>query len=588
MNTAAPTRSPQPRAVYTKELKAFLGHGDQRVLLLNGGWGTGKTHFWHNFVRSHRDNIENGFYSYVSLFGATSIAGVRASIVLSGEANRNPTELNVRWQVTKNWFVRKRRYFDQLTIPYVGGIGALVPKAEELLITDFLVCFDDLERRHRGLDLEQLFGLVAVLKEQNHCRVVIICNEDELSRRDRRALDKYREKIVDRELTYDPQFTENFKVIFSADEVAVREVFERLRLNNIRVFQQTKWCIRYFEPLLRDCHPAFVQRFHQQCAKLAAVHFAYSKSVALEEVKSRHWMVEGWRKRTETSDAASELIEQLQFIKSDADDFIIEYLRNGYCDFSKLEPVVVTMNHQHKRSEGEVALGRFWEHVWDTYAVNTADLVREAKELLNDYHPYLPFRYTVDVLTFVRRIDPEFDPEPLKEAAAKSLIPDADVSTLRSILAQCKSEEILQAARQREAIVKPRRSIGDLIRSLGESNGWNSEDFRSLDEFSVDELYEWVSTAADSNILYMLAEAIARGQLEPAANQRGVEVGRKFRTVFDRLAERSVLDSQRTVRTFERIRSVLKAFGKEPAADICPPAPAADGALRNQPEPQEV
>ena len=574
MKPSFPSSLPQPRTVYVDELKAFLGHGDQRVLLLHGRWGTGKTYFWNNFVRTQREYIENKLYSYVSLFGATSLADVRASIVLGGEPQVESNGLAVRWQRTKNWFLRKQRYFDQLRVPYLGGVGALVPKAEELLIRNFLVCFDDLERRNRKLDLEQLFGLVSVLKEQNQCRVVIICNEEELPARDRRALDKYREKIVDRELTFDPQFAQNFRVVFSDDETAIREVFERLRLNNIRVFQQTEWCVRYFGKLLQGCHPVFVQRFHQQCAKLAAVHFAYSKVVSIDDIRSRHWMVEGWRERTSTTDAASEVTQQLQFIQTAADDFIVGYLRNGYCNLAELKPVIDRLNHEHKRSEADMALGRFWETVWDSYHNDTDLVIKDAEALLSKFHPYVPFRNTAGVLKFVKKISPSFDVDPLKELAANSLVRDADEATLRDIVAECKSPAIQKAAKIRETSLKPRKTIEELVVALGESNGWNPGDFSLLNEYSQDELLEWASKANEPNILYILAQTIARGQLESADTYSGNEVGTKFRTVFDRLAERSPLDAERTAYTFERIRRMLKQYGKDASPEICPPRPA--------------
>ncbi len=120
-------------------------------------------------------------------------------------------------------------------------MGTLLPSFEELLIKNYLVCFDDLERRNKALDLEQFFGLVSVLKEQNDCRIVMICNETELSERHLRTLSKYREKIVDRQLTYEPLFDENFRIIFPEANPSIREVFEAVGLNNIRVFQQANW-----------------------------------------------------------------------------------------------------------------------------------------------------------------------------------------------------------------------------------------------------------------------------------------------------------------------------------------------------------
>src|SRR5437899_99263 len=61
---------PQPRLVYAAELKRFLSSADQKVLLLHGSWGTGKTYFWNDFVRKERQCIQETFYSYASLFGA--------------------------------------------------------------------------------------------------------------------------------------------------------------------------------------------------------------------------------------------------------------------------------------------------------------------------------------------------------------------------------------------------------------------------------------------------------------------------------------------------------------------------------------
>jgi hypothetical protein len=376
--------------------------------------------------------------------------------------------------------------------------------------------------------------------------------------------------VIDRQLTFNPPFAENFRVIFGNDNVPIREVFERLQLNNIRVFQQTRWCVQYFEPHLKNCHEVFVQRYRQQCAKLAAAHFAYSNEVTLDEVKSTSWMLAGWEGRVGVRDPATDVISQLQFMPSKADDFIIGYLRDGYCNLAELRPIIETMNREYKRSEADMAVGRFWDNVWDAYSNDTIRVVEEAKALLNQYHALLPFKYTADVLKFAKRIDPTFDTESFKELAARSLIPDADLATLRDIIAECNSPGIQEAAKEKEASLKARRTIAELVVALGESDGWTPSDFALLNEYSEDELLQWTSTATGPNILFILAQAIARGQLESAENHKGNEVGRRFRRVFDKLAERSTLDAQRTKRTFDRIRNFLQQYGKEAPPEVCP------------------
>ena len=108
--------------------------------------------------------------------------------------------------------------------------------------------------------------------------------------------------------------------------------------------------------------------------------------------------------------------------------------------------------------------------------------------------------------------------------------------------------------------------------ALGETDGWNPGDFSLLNEYSEDELFEWASKAEEPNILFILAQAIVRGQLESADNHSGPEIGKKFRAVFERLAKRSALDAERTKHIFERIRRMLKQYGKEASPEICPPS----------------
>ncbi len=282
-------------------------------------------------------------------------------------------------------------------------------------------------------------------------------------------------------------------------------------------------------------------------------------------------MLAGWREREGANDPATDIITQLQFMPSDADDFIIGYLRDGYCNLAKLEPIIDKMNHEYKRSEADMVFGRFLDTVWQSYRNDTARVIDDARELISKYYEYLPFRYTRDALKLVKKIDPSFDEEPLKELAAKSLIPNADLGTLRDIIAECKSEAIQVAAKEKEVSLKPRKTIGELVISLGGSDGWDPADFAQLNEYSEDELVEWTSKAQEGNILYALAQAIVRGQLESADKHSGAEVGRKFRSVFDRLAKRSALDGERTKYIFERIRRMMNQYGKDASPEICPP-----------------
>ena len=89
---------------------------------------------------------------------------------------------------------------------------------------------------------------------------------------------------------YDPLFDENFRIIFPKPTASVREVFEAVGLNNIRVFQQSKWCIESFESGSSNCDAGFIDKFNQQCTRLACVHFALSKQITLEQIRRTTWL----------------------------------------------------------------------------------------------------------------------------------------------------------------------------------------------------------------------------------------------------------------------------------------------------------
>jgi hypothetical protein len=112
-----------------------------------------------------RRSLKESFYSYVSLFGASSVAHVKSLVLFGGEALRPADDLPSLARRIANFVAGKRRYLPEISLPHVGNIGNAIGAFDELLIKNYLVCFDDLERRNKELDLEQFFGLVSLLKE---------------------------------------------------------------------------------------------------------------------------------------------------------------------------------------------------------------------------------------------------------------------------------------------------------------------------------------------------------------------------------------------------------------------------------------
>ena len=279
--------------------------------------------------------------------------------------------------------------------------------------------------------------------------------------------------------------------------------------------------------------------------------------------------------RNGLSDAAKDIVRNLQFLPTDADDFIVNYLRNGYCDTAKFRSTVERLNREYRRREADQFLTEIWAKVWHSYQCDAQEIARAADEYTTKYREYIPYKYASDLLDFVKKIAPSFDAESKKQSVAKALIPIADPATLRLIQASCESPDVKKQAKRREAELQSRKSIEQLVLSLGESNGWNPAEFSELNQYSEDELFRWLSSAHQPYLLSIIAEVIARGQLESADNKGGHAVGVKFRKVFERLAKRSPLDEQRTIHAFALVRRQLQQSGREVSVDVCPSEPTA-------------
>ncbi|SRR6266849_926089 len=117
MKTAATRGTSQPRSIYSDEILAFLQSDEQKVLLLHGKWGTGKTYFWKGFAERHRTAIKENFYSYVSLFGASSISNVKNLLIFGGDALRSASGFEETVERVKTWVARKGKYFRAIKIP---------------------------------------------------------------------------------------------------------------------------------------------------------------------------------------------------------------------------------------------------------------------------------------------------------------------------------------------------------------------------------------------------------------------------------------------------------------------------------------
>jgi Cdc6-like AAA superfamily ATPase len=197
-------------------VEKFLSQSENEVLAIKGTWGVGKTFAWHRLVTDFKSIITPKTYCYVSLFGIASIADLRMSIL----SNSTPTESigtgltlssikrNFRSVAVAKANALRRKFSDidggaVLKDVYVT-LDALTPS----LIRDRLICLDDFERLDTDkLSHDALLGFITTLKETADCKIALILNDAQVPEQDG-MYPLYREKVIDKEIKFDPTVEE--------------------------------------------------------------------------------------------------------------------------------------------------------------------------------------------------------------------------------------------------------------------------------------------------------------------------------------------------------------------------------------------
>ncbi|BAY03217.1 hypothetical protein H6G54_05315 [Anabaena cylindrica FACHB-243] len=148
---------------------------------------------------------------------------------------------------------------ENFSIPIAGSLISIAGDlALEILFNlnireNSIICIDDLERKSK-LPLEEILGFAEYLVQERKCKIVLIYNEDNLAEIDKKALNDYREKVIDREFTLNPTVEENLDFIFKdyPDIEVIKSVLINAGTNNIRVIRKTQWLIDELIPFMKN------------------------------------------------------------------------------------------------------------------------------------------------------------------------------------------------------------------------------------------------------------------------------------------------------------------------------------------------
>jgi hypothetical protein len=228
MSTFEQTRDTLLKAIESK----------RSVIALSGRWGTGKTHLWKTIAETHFSKSGGAPGKsrpiYVSIFGATSITDVKMRIFQNAYLSDKDSVQKLFISTGTALKGAAQRFFgistDELSI-------AWLPE----LISDRIIVLDDIERKHRSLDIEAILGFLDEFSQAHDTQFLLLLNNDELGAEEEKWATLH-EKVIDVEVVFSPTPADSFAVAAAdakhsfADEV--REAVVAMGVTNIRIIRQ--------------------------------------------------------------------------------------------------------------------------------------------------------------------------------------------------------------------------------------------------------------------------------------------------------------------------------------------------------------
>ncbi len=327
------------------------------------------------------------------MFGLRSLDELKLSILI----NRKPTgpipddaaplSSNSFWRTRNKVPDDAATQFSKILISAAESLGG--KSGSSLLgisahkINKTIVCIDDFERTNwQQIPVDLLLGFINFLKIEKKCSVVLIFNSDELGE-GKDAYRKFREKVIDSEVSLRPTAAEISELIFdknSPDYNLILEHVSKLNVSNIRICRRMRTLI---DLILNDCG-----KMHPQVKAqiiIAVILFCWAEfdsgaaRPTIEFLKSFNvFRSMGEDEATEKpSESAlwSSILKRYGFMSFDELDLeVLNIVQHGHTEGTGIKNVIADYNEKLAQSD----LGQEFQAAWRLFH----DSLRDDKEQL--------------------------------------------------------------------------------------------------------------------------------------------------------------------------------------------------------------
>lgn len=538
------------------QLSDFITSTEPEVMAIQGEWGIGKTYTWNAFLEKNKTNIAFNRYSYVSLFGINSLDSLKYSIFentitkdfIGNKPNIETAATNTSGVLEK--ISRKSAGFLK-EIPVVKGFTSTLESISFLTVTKMLIVIDDLERRGKNLELKDVLGLVSLLKEQKNCKVVLLLNNSSNGMVD---YSTYKEKVIDREITYNPTPEECAHIAYRGNVGVYSSLSKHsisLGIKNIRILKKIERFILTLIPNITGEVETLSNELAHSLTLFCWSHYASSPDgdvpslEYIENIKNIYINKEEGQKKI----WLNTLIKYGYKRTSELDEILIDMVKNGCIDKNAFQKEIGIRNAEIIRENTRGSLFDAWRYFYDSFDDNQEVVVEQLYCAVMNGLDYITPNDLDDVVVLFRNLG-----EDLKATKIIDVYIDWSNDELKKYLLSIyvkvrpvKDLELLSKLKEYSANVRLEGSIKDILNELSARNGWSEMHEVILDNASEDDYYRLFKSVVVEGGDSIIATALKFGSYSNGSDRMN-RIGEKARNALIRIGDESTINKLRVSR----------------------------------------
>jgi hypothetical protein len=324
------------------------------------------------------------------------------------------------------------------------------------------------------------------------------------------------------------------------------ELFQTLKIANIRVLQKTKDALDRFEPRIKKRFPNLWPNFARQVVKLSCLHYVYGEIFPLDTLIKYSSMGDYHLEKSKDPEDQKLFerrapVRMIGYRATDTDVVIVEFLSQGLVDWEKNEELFVAQERHYHLSDINIRHRVIWSMLWANFSAPEEAFVKAQQEFLEKYKNELSLSEIDQVAKSMRlfggnaQIDQILE-EKIAAFAAKAAGKSDHWDLFHNLTPETSSKVQELIARNVES--KP---ILEAITMMTRPGGWNPSDIRYLANVTEDQFFEWLVAETAPDVLSNVKEFRSRFGGRPESD----DVVERLDGALRRLAGRSKIDDVR-------------------------------------------